>query len=511
MSNSTENQKPEIGMRIELNDHYGTIRYIGRVENKPSIWLGIDWDDPNRGKHDGTVEGRRYFSAKHKTSGSLIRPEKANLGKSIVEAISLRYGKSEVVVASDVLLDATFNKMVGFDDVRERQSDFDNLEIVNVRLQHVSSTGMVDQLKNLCPNVTELDVSKNLLSNWSQVFRICEQLRYLHRLNVSENLLAFPEEVPKRFSNLKILICGSSRLVWDDVLVLGTAFPYLQELRVPLNSIKEINLSNCDSFGSLEVLDVEGNKIEDWEEILKLGLLPNLREIILGNVGLRRIRFAGRGKTRLFPALKKLAISDNEIDNWESIGELDKLENLEDLRFLRNPILETENYDFCIQMIVGRVGGLKVLNGTEVKCDDRRGAEYDYIKKYGLEWLRARGGEERDEFLNKHNRYESLVEIYGELEVDELKVETNLIKDMLIDVALVCGSETVRRGVPATMSVQKLKVICQKLFGLREKPELIYTNSSKGIEVLLDDEARDVGFYSVEDGDEIVVKGNKGG
>lgn len=63
---------PNIGDRIECNGHFGTIKYIGSVESHPSTWLGIDWDDPERGKHDGTVKGRHYFDARYNIDSMFI-------------------------------------------------------------------------------------------------------------------------------------------------------------------------------------------------------------------------------------------------------------------------------------------------------------------------------------------------------------------------------------------------------------------------------------------------------
>lgn len=54
----------EIGDRIEYLSHYGTVKYIGEVEGYSSTWLGVDWDDPSRGKHDGTVNGKHYFNSR---------------------------------------------------------------------------------------------------------------------------------------------------------------------------------------------------------------------------------------------------------------------------------------------------------------------------------------------------------------------------------------------------------------------------------------------------------------
>lgn len=43
-----------------------TVRYVGKIEgtDESKEWLGIEWDDPSRGKHDGEREGKRYFKCK---------------------------------------------------------------------------------------------------------------------------------------------------------------------------------------------------------------------------------------------------------------------------------------------------------------------------------------------------------------------------------------------------------------------------------------------------------------
>ncbi len=41
---------------------------FGCVQNRSSVpaglWLGVEWDDPERGKHDGSHEGVRYFTCR---------------------------------------------------------------------------------------------------------------------------------------------------------------------------------------------------------------------------------------------------------------------------------------------------------------------------------------------------------------------------------------------------------------------------------------------------------------
>jgi dynactin complex subunit len=55
----------EIGInnRIILNGSTGVIKYYGPVENTTGVWVGVDWDNADRGKHDGNYQGKRYFKA----------------------------------------------------------------------------------------------------------------------------------------------------------------------------------------------------------------------------------------------------------------------------------------------------------------------------------------------------------------------------------------------------------------------------------------------------------------
>lgn len=53
---------PEVGTRLAYAGYTGTVRFVGAVHGTSGIWLGVEWDDPKRGKHDGVKDGRRYFN-----------------------------------------------------------------------------------------------------------------------------------------------------------------------------------------------------------------------------------------------------------------------------------------------------------------------------------------------------------------------------------------------------------------------------------------------------------------
>lgn len=51
----------EPGDRVVVDEHAGSVRWVGAVEGKEGTYVGVEWDDDARGRHDGVVAGTRYF------------------------------------------------------------------------------------------------------------------------------------------------------------------------------------------------------------------------------------------------------------------------------------------------------------------------------------------------------------------------------------------------------------------------------------------------------------------
>lgn len=49
------------GQRVSFDGALCTVRYVGDVEGTKGEWLGVEWDNPNRGKHSGEHQGVKYF------------------------------------------------------------------------------------------------------------------------------------------------------------------------------------------------------------------------------------------------------------------------------------------------------------------------------------------------------------------------------------------------------------------------------------------------------------------
>lgn len=51
-----------VNQRRSYDGNLCTVRYVGKVEGTTGEWLGVEWDDPTRGKHSGQHQGVKYFT-----------------------------------------------------------------------------------------------------------------------------------------------------------------------------------------------------------------------------------------------------------------------------------------------------------------------------------------------------------------------------------------------------------------------------------------------------------------
>lgn len=83
--------------------------------------------------------------------------------------------------------------------------------------------------------------------------------------------------------------------------------------------------------------------------------------------------------------------------------------------FLFNPLGKTATKETVRQEIVCRIERLQILNRSPVSNQERKGDEYDYLKRYARDWLAAGGNrlleknKPNEEFLLDHPRFQELV------------------------------------------------------------------------------------------------------
>ncbi|CAH1792652.1 unnamed protein product [Owenia fusiformis] len=521
-----------IGRRIESDGHFGTVCFHGEVPPTKGVWLGIEWDDQERGKHNGTHEGRHYFNTKHPTSGSFLREKKANFGVSLFEAVKERYGRIEDesagIIEEEMFVKGEGNQVttvevVGAQSINLKQSKLNLLKEVSIRDMYVFGTRDTQDLSHLLTNIRELDISKNLIPSWEEVAKIAAQLHHLTSLNVSENFLEVcqnPENLQSSFTSLRHLYINRMNYTWEQVLRCVPMFPRLSSLHACFNAITTITIPPPEYFTDLEMLNLEGNKLYSWDDVLNFGHLKKLNSLIVSDTGISCLKFPGRysDKTDAFPGLQSLYINRNNITEWSNINELNRLQKLEEIKIQFNPLMSTFNPETVYELFVAKIENLKVFNRSTVTYGDRKGAEIDYLKMYGKIWLHSGGNQDpskckpTEEFNQEHPRYAALVSAYGPPEDSELVVKERNLKSTLIPVFIdspnVPDRKPISKKLPATMTVQKLRALVQRLYKIHSS-DITLTYSSQevpGIEIDIDNDQRQLSFFSIEEGDTINVK-----
>jgi hypothetical protein len=211
-------------------------------------------------------------------------------------------------------------------------------------------------------------------------------------------------------------------------------------------------------------------------------------------------------------------MEDNLISNWQSFDELNKFKSITHVRCGGNPILESEGtHGLARNTVISRLQFLKNINGSEIEPGERRDAELHYMKKAYEEYLQANNLQVRVELqdenlakhmLEQHPRWYELVEVYGSpLDIVSLKKEGTNIASTSAKLSLISSSgKTLEKKLLLSMTVKDLKAMCGKLF----KVELLRIKLSYYLEdthkYVLDDELRQLSFYSMTDGGKVIVE-----
>ncbi|XP_054415314.1 tubulin-specific chaperone E isoform X2 [Pongo abelii] len=454
-----------IGQRVEVNGEHATVRFAGVVPPVAGPWLGVEWDNPERGKHDGSHEGTVYFQCRHPTGGSFIRPNKVNFGTDFLTAIKNRY----------VLED-------GPEEDRKEQ-------IVTIGNKPVETIGFDSIMKQQ-----------------------------------SENKLKFPSGsvLTGTLSALKVLVLNQTGITWAEVLRCAMGCPGLEELYLESNNIF-ISERPTDVLQTVKLLDLSSNQLIDENQLYLIAHLPRLEQLILSDIGISSLHFPDAGigcKTSLFPSLKYLVVNDNQISQWSFFNELDKLPSLRALSCLRNPLTkEDKEAETARLLIIASIGQLKTLNKCEILPEERRRAELDYRKAFGNEWKQAGGHKDPDknrlseEFLTAHPRYQFLCLKYGAPEEWELKTQQPLrLKNQLLTLKIKyphqLDQKVLEKQLPGSMTIQKVKGLLSRLLKVPVSDLLLsYESPQKpGVEIELENDLKSLQFYSVENGDCLLVR-----
>lgn len=200
-----------IGDRLSYDGAVCTVRYVGAVKGTSGTWLGIEWDDPRRGKHDGSHKGMQYFKCKRLSvfafystltsvtglsssplAASFVRPTRpAEPPQSFLEAVRNKYeseARGDFVPAKEIVISGKVAEEVGFDKIRRQQARLRELKIAILDGQRVKTAIPSGEdpalISKVCPSITDLDLSRNLITDFAVVREIVKQLPRIRSLKL---------------------------------------------------------------------------------------------------------------------------------------------------------------------------------------------------------------------------------------------------------------------------------------------------------------------------------------
>ncbi|KAF1364707.1 tubulin-specific chaperone-like protein E [Lizonia empirigonia] len=467
-----------IGKRLSFDGQLCTVRFRGAVEGTKGEWLGVEWDDPTRGKHSGEHQGHKYFEclSTHATAGSFIRPtRKPESPRSFIEALKAKYADDEfadpsvqvVYVTRDgdnakakndptvrlnqpIRFNGKIAEEVGFDKIRKQLAQLEELRFVILdglrmwRPEVRQSTRAKNELswprgasdiKDACPKTYELDLSRNLFEEWREVAAICEQLDRLRSLRVDGTRFRDTtltevelERCLQIFANITTLKLKEDLLPWEDLVNITHQFQTLTTFSASSNFYSSLTPHVLNP--TITDLTLEENLFPSLAALEPLTNMPNLQRLVLKSNKIFEI-----GSTPpVFPkTLKEVDLSFNEITTWSFIEHLEHVfPGLTSLRVSHNPLYEalqapdgrSLTADDGYMLTLARLGNLKTLNHSPISDKERLNSESYYLSLIVKEILFAPQNL-REQILSSHPRYKWLCEEYGEPDIKRISNAVN--------------------------------------------------------------------------------------
>ncbi|ONK77308.1 uncharacterized protein A4U43_C02F5200 [Asparagus officinalis] len=496
-------------------------RYIGPVTGHQGVWIGVDWDDGDDGKHNGSVNGTRYFTTRSDKSGSLVRSKNLSAGISFVEGLRVRYRSDSTKEEEDEMyVLSTSNKrvsvqLVGRNKVEEKLKNFEELVAASVSYLGISSIGSASEIKSLVPNLKELDLTGNLLSKWQDIDIIVEALPALEVLNLTNNLMEHDLTELPSLKRIRILVLNNCSITWKEVEGFKQWLPSVEELHLMANQLREItpapsapNISTTQNFDSLRLLNLEDNCINSWDEIVKLSHLKRLEQLHLNKNKLKHIFFPAvnhsgsklvntdkrqDGCSMPFGSLQCLLLGCNEIDDLLSIDSLNFFPSLVDIRLSDNPIVDQAKGGIPRFVLIARLAKVKILNGSEVSPRERKESEIRYVRLV----MAKLQSDDPQEIKRLHPRFFELKVLHG---IEDEKPSNGPAGPQKMASGLLCmtlkcvGASIAEKSpltkkLPPTTTVGKLKVLCESFFKLKGmKLRLFVEEEGSPLPQLLDDD-----------------------
>ena len=547
-----------LGKRVELNEKIAKIKYVGPLKHKKEIkeneiWLGLEWEDKARGKHNGTVEGYEYFKTLNgDNSGSLIKMTKVNIGQTFKGALGYKYNfyeekgneyhknvdkaleKDNYIITDKKIINI---ELVGKEKAAKKFSEFEYMPCIDLNYSYINS--LENDLSNILPRLKELSLTRTLLTKWSEMLNILSQFKNLTLLNFSENILEFDpkfDEEIKKFENgelkqnLNTLVLNKCNLNTCNLIKLSPIFTNLEYLYLKDNIINqdtyiEENIYNIEkNTSNLKYLSLEQNKINDFFYGYKIFKSPKLKYINLNQNKISEIikeekKEENEKLIELFKKSMEHILLDYNMfkkeDYMKIMIDLELLE-LKDIDILNNSFIDKIGIDKVKIEMIGRNPQLKILNNTTITKIMRRDSEKQYLIDSVKEYINNLGNDNFDKFIfekymqKNHKQYFNLRKKFfdplDDYENLTKKNNKNTMKSNMAEIVLEYDGKKINKKFPKSTIFTNLKNVCIRLFKIDGDVMINFYLKNDDKEELIEDETVTLQSLNLPLGQIILIK-----
>ncbi|GIZ40872.1 hypothetical protein CKM354_000419300 [Cercospora kikuchii] len=446
-----------IGQRLSLKGQLCTVQFVGAVQNKSGEWLGVEWDDTARGKHNGTHEGVKYFECKSNspTTASFLRPNQPwDKSRTFYQALHEKYMSDDASnLGATVYFSTKQAEEVGFQKFAKRQAALQGIHVLildRMRIRHVSKNED-DAIRETCKDITELALSSNLFESLDEILNLIALLPKLSHLILDGNRFRvdtgsgagdFPRVSSLSLSNT--LLHQSGELLAPTVV---RHFSRMKTLTIANDELQDtVSLSPADLPDTLISLDLANNNFTALTDLRELDSRTHLAKL---NLEKCQIKSRGQIESPISSSVVEVDLAHNAINSW---GVIDALPSafpaMKQLRTTGNPIykdiksatgkplMAEDGY----MLTIARLPQLEMLNYSKITEKERLNAEKYYLNEITAE-LAGTAPEKRAEVLRRHSRWNALCEEYGEPSIpDQPKadsIDPRSLAARLVDVTFV--------------------------------------------------------------------------
>eukprot|EP01090_Pellita_catalonica_P008008 TRINITY_DN1864_c0_g1_i2.p1 TRINITY_DN1864_c0_g1~~TRINITY_DN1864_c0_g1_i2.p1 ORF type:complete len:498 (+),score=102.69 TRINITY_DN1864_c0_g1_i2:185-1678(+) len=420
-------------------------------------------------------------------------------------------------------------ELIGMNEIARAQANLEKLLVADLR---GSPAAHFIDTKYPTLALTELDLSDTLISDWQNVAKICQRLPQLTSLSLGKNRfkelhLAGLER--NRNSKVHILDLSATYITWKELTALLTLiFPNVTTLHFTQNKITSQDLmhhhkddNNQIHTSKLKWLTLSDNEITDCSAFT-LEAFGSLETLIL-----RENNISSVTDFQTLPKLHTLELDGNLLTDWNVADDLHrKLPALASLRMRKNPVNDSLSAAMGRITVIGKMPLLKKLNGSDIDAPEREDAEKEYYKICVQEHMalqqKAAKEEENEEdeedkiaqFEKRHPRFQEMLARFGKTSV-AVAEEKATLEQFVVVVVLKCMTGTVmdlkgvEKKISKLMSVQDLKRLCHKIFGVpaSTSTSINLRFSATSMNEVLDDR-KDLPFYRIKDHCEFTLNEN---